>query len=143
MPDCSDSLPTPRLCAAGSSRWPQTSWMARRLRPCAYVSVCVVLLCVGNRSTSTSIEMRQKGLRDRNSPNCTLSQNGYGRRLCVRVGPCVRVQGNGYRNTVDLKHRPQGAASGSAIGCNPPGQHFLMLGIYVVVSPCRYGCVRI
>jgi hypothetical protein len=31
---------------------------------------------------------QQKGLRDRNSPTCTLSQNGYGDSMSQRIIPC-------------------------------------------------------
>jgi len=33
------------------------------------------------------LEPRPKGLRDRNSPTCTLSQNGYGASYSVQKGP--------------------------------------------------------
>ena len=37
--------------------------------------------------TMIRLEPRQKGLRDRNSPTCTLSQNGYGTPFGGQMGP--------------------------------------------------------
>ena len=38
-----------------------------------------------NRCTTCAFELRKRGLRDRNSPTCTLSQNGYGDNICLQA----------------------------------------------------------